>query len=105
MDNQCNSLKTENQQLKEEIAVLCCQFKGSKAPLEELAAHDEEIGKLGNVFAHFFSFWIQQGTPSPFHIPCPSVAWHSKDQYLNPTTKQVGQTAELYACIPPKYHE
>ncbi|EDQ99667.1 uncharacterized protein LACBIDRAFT_334806 [Laccaria bicolor S238N-H82] len=103
--SQLNAVKAENQQLKQELATFRCQNKGSKAPSQELAAHDEEIGKLGKVFAHFYSFWIQQSTPSPFDISCPDFTWDSEDRYLDSTTRLAGQTAELYMCVPPQYHD
>ncbi|EDQ98325.1 uncharacterized protein LACBIDRAFT_336065 [Laccaria bicolor S238N-H82] len=103
--SQLNAVKAENQQLKQELAASRCQNNGSKAPLQELAAHDEEISKLGKVFAHFYSFWIQQSTPSPFDISHPDFTWDSEDRYLNSTTRLAGQTAELYMCVPPQYHD
>ncbi|EDR03878.1 uncharacterized protein LACBIDRAFT_331126 [Laccaria bicolor S238N-H82] len=103
--SQLNAVKAENQQLKQELAASRCQNNGSKAPSQELAAHDEEIGKLGKVFAHFYSFWIQQSTPSPFDISRPDFTWDSEDRYLDSTTRLAGQTAELYMCIPPQYHD
>ncbi|EDQ99253.1 uncharacterized protein LACBIDRAFT_335163 [Laccaria bicolor S238N-H82] len=103
--SQLNAVKAENQQLKQELAASRCQNNGSKALSQELAAHDEEIGKLGKVFAHFYSFWIQQSTPSPFDISRPDFTWDSEDWYLDSTTRLAGQTAELYMCIPPQYHD
>jgi hypothetical protein len=98
-------VKAENQQLKQELAASRCQNNGSKAPSQELATHDEEIGKLGKVFSHFFSFWIQQSTPSPFDIPHPDFTWDCEDRYLDSTTRLAGQTAELYMCVPSQYHD
>ncbi|EDR03926.1 uncharacterized protein LACBIDRAFT_331085 [Laccaria bicolor S238N-H82] len=107
---QLNSLKAENSELRQELASLRCKIPqgniSSASNLSsDLSAYDEEITKFGKVFMHCFSLWINPAPPSPFCAPCPSFQWNSQDRYLDADSITSGPTSELYACVPPKFHD
>ena len=107
---QLNFLKAENSELRQELASLRCKLPQEKIssasnPSSDLSAYDEEITKLGKVFAHCFSLWINPAPPSPFRALRPPFKWNSQDRYLDANSIASGPTAELYACVPPKFHD
>jgi len=107
---QLNALKVENSELRQELALLHCKLPQQKIsstsnPSSDLSTYDEEITKLGKVFVHCFSLWINPAPPSPFHAPCLPFKWNSQDRYLHTDSITSGPTAELYACVPPKFHD
>jgi hypothetical protein len=102
--------RKENTKLKAEIAALTVQqqvtSKGRKTKTTSndpvVANIEEDIEKLGRFFQIFYSPFIE---PAAFTHPKPSFAYDHPNRFSEDSDTLLGTVAELYDCIPEKYHK
>lgn len=102
---QLNAMKAENANLKAEVAALRSGQPSTnqckdKIP-QTLAAQDDEVTKYRKVFQCFYNSWVDS---KAFHLPRPEFPWDSDNRYTATADENAGTAAELYACIPEKFH-
>ena len=97
----------ENSKLKAEIAALTVQQPVSKGRKTKATSNDpvvasieEDIEKLGRFFQLFYSPFIE---PAAFTHPKPSFNYDHPNRFSEDVL--LGTVAELFVCIPEKYHK
>jgi hypothetical protein len=102
--------RKENTKLKAEIAALKVQqpvlSKGRKKKLTSndpvVASIEEDVEKLGRFFQLFYSPFIE---PAAFTHPKPTFNYDHTNRFSEDSDVLLGTVAELYVCIPEKYHK
>lgn len=102
--------RKENTKLKAEIATLTVQqpvlSKGRRKKITSgdpvVAGIEEDIEKLGRFFQLFYSPFIESAS---FTHPRPAFDYDHPNRFSEDSDELLGTVAELYACIPEKYHK
>ena len=96
--------KTKKQQARSESVDALSIGSTTDESLDQLGSGKKlsaDIRKCGQHFTLFYSVFVD---PKAFEERRPQFSHDSLDRWSTPENEKLGITAELYACMPEKYH-
>jgi len=96
--------KTKKQQARSESVDALSIGSTTDDSLDELGSGKKLSADIRKCSQHFTLFYLVFVNPKAFEERRPQFLHDSLDRWSTPESEKLGITAELYACMPEKYH-